>query len=119
MNELFVRLESSRKRVIVKRQLQLLNYLLDKDGGVKWTTLVPEVRKHYESRKHPIAALVRDVTRLADLGAVSVDPVQDTEGFSIHISVNLDWPSTITETEFFEKLKTLPRSRSYSFLTPR
>ena len=119
MNELFVRLESSRKRVIVKRQLQLLNYLLDKDGGVKWATLFPEVRKHYDSRKHPIAALVRDITRLADLGAVSIDPVQDAEGFSILISVNLDWPRTITETEFFEKLKTLPRSKSYSFLTPR
>ena len=119
MNELFVRLESSRKRVIVKRQLQLLNYLLDRDGGVKWATLVPEVRERYESRKHPVDALVRDLTRLADLGAISINPVQDSDGFSIHISVNLDWPSTITETEFFEKLKTLPRSKSYSFLTPR
>ncbi len=119
MNELFVRLESSRKRVIVKRQLQLLNYLLDKDGGVEWATLVPEVREHYEARKHPVDALVRDVTRLADLGAISINPARDAVGFSIHISVNLDWPSTITETEFFEKLKTLPRSKSYSFLTPR
>ncbi len=119
MNELFVRLESSRKRVIVKRQLQLLNYLLDKDGGVGWATIVREVREHYASRKHPIDALARDLTRLADLGAVSIDPVRGTEMLDILISVNLDWPSTITETEFFEKLKTLPRSKSYSFLVPR
>ena len=116
---LFVRLESSRKRVIVKRQLQLLNHLLDKDGGVNWTTLVPEVRGRYESRKHPVAALGRDVTRLADLGAVSINPVRDARGSGIHISVNLDWPSTITETEFFERLKTLPRSKSHSLRVPR
>lgn len=119
MNELFVRLESSRKRVIVKRQLQLLNHLLDKDEGVEWATLVPEVRAHYESRKHPVDALVRDLTRLADLGAISINPVQDTDGFSSHISVNLDWPSTITEAEFFERLKTLPKSKRYSYLTSR
>ena len=118
MNELFVRLESSRKRVIVKRQLQLLNHLLDKDGGVDWATLVSEVQEHYESRKRPVEAIVRDVTRLADLGAVRITPRRrENANFSIRISVNLDWPSTITETEFFEKLKTLPKSKSYSFLT--
>lgn len=112
--ELLVRLESSRKRVIVKRQLLLLNHLLDKGGSVEWTTLVPEVRVRYESRKHPVAALGRDVTRLADLGAVSVGPVRDARGSGIQISVDLDWPGTITETEFFERLKTLSRSKCRS-----
>lgn len=119
VSELFARLESSRKRVIVKRQLQLLNHLLVQDGGVNWATLVPEVRGRYESRKHPVAALQRDVTRLADLGAVSINSVRDARGSGIHISVNLDWPSTITATEFFERLKTLPRSKSRSFPRPR
>ena len=77
------------------------------------------MRGHYESRKHPVAALGRDVTRLADLGAVSINPVRDARGSGIHISVNLDWPSTITETEFFERLKTLPRSKSHSLRVPR
>ena len=119
VGELFLRLESSRKRLIIDRQLQLLNHLLDEDGSVNWTTLVPDVLGRYESRKHPAAALQRDVTRLADLGAVSINPVRDARGSGIHISVNLDWPSTVTVTEFFERLKTLRRSKGRSLRLPR
>ncbi|MDE0125384.1 MAG: hypothetical protein OXN97_12495 [Bryobacterales bacterium] len=86
---------------------------------MNWTTLVPDVLGRYESRKHPAAALQRDVTRLADLGAVSINPVRDARGSGIHISVNLDWPSTVTVTEFFERLKTLRRSKSCSLRLPR
>ena len=116
MHELFARLENTRKRVIVKRQLMLLNHLLDKDGAVEWRQLVRDVRGRYKSRKNPLAAIVRDIDRLSVLGAVTVrweEPSRD-----IYIGVNLDWPSTITDTEFFERLERLPKSKTYGFLVP-
>ncbi len=117
VNELFLRLESSRKRVIVKRQLILLNHLLEKVDEIEWGQLVTEVRGHYESRKDPVEAIKRDLARLLGLGAVEAKVESCPGGYRILlISVNLDWPSTITETEFFERIKTLPKSKTYSFL---
>ena len=119
MHELFALLESTRKRVILKRQLDLLNYLLDKDGAVALNQLRQEVEReweHYASRKDPFAAIARDLVRLRELGAVTVrreEPSRD-----IYIGVNLDWPSTITDSEFFERLKRLPKSKTYGFLVP-
>ena len=116
MHELFARLESTRKRVIVKRQLMLLNHLLDKDGAVEWRQLVRDVRGRYVSRKNPLEAIVRDVNRLQELGAVTVR--LEKPSHDIYIEVNLDWPSTITDSEFFERLKRLPKSKTYGFLVP-
>ena len=62
------------------------------------------------------AAITRDVSKLLALDAVKVEWDQAGQGWPL-ISVNLDWPSTITETEFFEKIKELPKSKDYSFLT--
>lgn len=120
MNELFVRLESTRKRVIVKRQLMLLRHLLDRDAEVEWTELVREVRSSYETRKNAIAAIARDVNRLRALGAVTVRADQANGGARrrLYIGVDLDWPSRITDSEFFEKLERLPKSKTYSFLVP-
>ena len=116
MNELFVRLESTRKRVIVKRQLMVLNRLLERDGEVEWLQLVDEVRQYYASRKHVVAAMVRDVNRLAALGAVRVR-IDDTSGRPQYfLEANLDWPSTITDTEFFERIEELPKSKTHRFL---
>ncbi len=114
VHELFVRLESTRKQVIVKRQLMLLNHLLDKDGEIEWRQLVREVRERYASRKNAVAAIVRDINRLSALGAVIVR----REDKNFYIGVDLDWPSRITDSEFFERLEQLPKSKTYGFLTP-
>ena len=34
----------------------------------------------------------------------------------ILLSPRLQWPAEITETAFFEKLKTLPKAKTHSFL---
>ena len=117
MNELFVRLESTRKRVIVKRQLMVLNRLLERDGEVEWLQLVAEVGGYYASRKNIDAAIVRDVNRLADLGAVKIR-VEEARGRKprFFLQANLDWPSTITDTEFFERIEKLPKSKTHRFL---
>ena len=115
MTELFVRLESTRKRVIVKRQLKLLSLLLEKQEPVEWRRFVDEAKHLYTKHKGPSAAMVRDVRKLEALGAVDIKwPLLQEWPL---ISVNLDWPSTITETEFFERIKKLPKSKDYAFLT--
>ena len=117
VNELVVRLASTRMRVIIKRQLTLLGHLLDSDQDMDIPTLAEELSNHYKARKDPAAALVRDLTRLNVLGAVKVRLVPNGEKRSILVSVNLDWPRTMTETEFFRQVSELPKSKKYSLLT--
>lgn len=116
VNELFTRLESTRKRVIVKRQLKLLNYLLEKDGRVELNRLIRDVWEHYADRKHVVPAILRDIGRLRYLGAVTVRQEETSRTFSI--GVDLDWPGKITGGEFFERLERLPKSKTYDFLQP-
>jgi Fic family protein len=120
MHDLFVRLESTRKRVIVKRQLVLLEHLLNADEKVEWSKLRESFIGHYASRKAPGHAMVRDVNRLSSLGAISVTQEQTNQSMrpQIYIAVNLDWPTTITETEFFNRIEQMPISKTTSFLLP-
>lgn len=118
MHELFARLENTRKRVIVKRQLMLLETLLNR-GKIEVFQLAEALKSEYSSRKIPIRALVRDINRLQALGAVHVDRTEPTpKNYEYYISVQLDWPSTITDTEFFAKIAAMPKSKTYGFLSP-
>lgn len=118
MNELFVRLQSTRKRVIVKRQLILLQKLLTIEGRIEFLELAESVRNHYASRKNPYMAIARDVNRLYELGAVQIDKEEfQPKKFRWFIKVRLDWPSRITETEFFSRISRLPKSKTYGFMS--
>jgi Fic family protein len=118
MRELFFRLENTRKRVIVKRQLTLLEKLLDTDGRVEFFQFADRVKELYSTRKDPIMALVRDVNRLYALGAIRITKEEkDPNDYIYHLSIQLDWPSTITETEFFSRLAHLPKSKTFGFLS--
>ena len=88
-------------RVIVRRQLELLSLLLDKEKPVDWRRFVAEANHLYTKHKDRSAAITRDVSKLLALDAVKVEWDQAGQGWPL-ISVNLDWPSTITDTEFFE-----------------
>jgi Fic family protein len=121
MHELFTRLESTRKRVIVKRQLSLLEKLLSIEGKIEFTELATAVRDDYKSRKSPVNAIVRDLNRLGALGAIWIektDPPAGKGAPQFYISVQLDWPSRITEAEFFAKIAAMPKSKTYGFLSP-
>jgi len=118
MQDLFTRLQSTRKRVIVKRQLMLLDKLLDSDNKVEFVYLTETMKHHYATRKSPRAAIVRDINRLSALGAITVtrdnaDPLKPV----FMISVNLDWPTKFTDTEVFAMLEKLPKSKTYGFLS--
>lgn len=125
MHELFTRLESTRKRVIVKRQLSLLEKLLNTDGRIEFSELASSLKEDYKSRKAPVSAIIRDLNRLGALGAILIErtdpkPTDATKpGPPIYyISVRLDWPSRITEAEFFAKIAAMPKSKTYGFLSP-
>lgn len=113
INELVVRLASTRKRVIVKRQLALLCHLLDSDQDMEVLTLATQLRNHYSTRKRPSEAVARDIARLETLGAVSIAPATNGAKGRFLVSVNLDWPSTMTETDFFRQVSELPKSKKF------
>jgi len=105
--------------VIVKRQLMVLNRLLDREGEVEWPELVEEVTPYYASRKNAMFAIVRDVNRLGALGAITIRaehlPQKRARFF---IAADLNWPSRITDTEFFTAIEQLPKSKTSMFPTP-
>lgn len=115
LGELFGRLERTRRRVIVTRQLELLSHLHAKKEPVEWRSLVSDAKQLYAKRKDQPAAMARDIGKLSALGAVRIEWDQAGQKQPL-ISVDLDWPSEITETEFFERIKKLPKSKDYSFL---
>lgn len=116
IGELLAALENTRRRVIVTRRLELLSHLLNQKAPVGWGSLVAEAKRLYAKQKDQPAAIARDISKLLALDAVKLEWDQAEREWPL-ISVNLDWPSTITEAEFFEKIKQLPNSKDYSFLT--
>ena len=111
--DLFGRLRSPRKRVMSARHAQILNLLLDQ-GDMTLMDLTERTRHHY-TLKNPIKALMRDVGYLVHLGAIGVRGLPEGQG--ILVFVRLDWPTIITETEFFRLVKTMPKGKVYGFLS--
>jgi Fic family protein len=115
MFSLFNRLETTRKRVIKKRQLDVLQTLLEVDK-MNLEDLWKRLRIAYLELEAPVFAFNRDIGSLIELGAILAEPlIGPPPGWNI--SVNLAWPSEITESAFFMRLKKLPRGKTYSFLS--
>ncbi len=111
MYDLFTRLESTKKRVIARRQVVILKILLEKDL-LDLTELYELVRNYYKV-KNPWKAYVRDLIYLLNLNAVGLEKSgKDT----VRVRVRLEWGTEITETAFFERVKELPRGKSYALL---
>jgi Fic family protein len=113
VTDLFGRLASPRKRVMSARHVQLLNLLLD-EGEMA----LPDLRTrttHLYTVKNPQKALVRDLVYLIRLEALKMNRSPD-EKTSL-LSINIDWPAQITETEFFRRVKTMPKGKVYGFLS--
>jgi Fic family protein len=116
-NDLFHRLSSTKKRVIAKRQLSIISHLLERDK-----VIVPELYKAIKPEyqlKEPWTAFVRDVVALRNLGAVEL--IFDTKdnpapADKVWASIRLQWPTEITETAFFQKVRQMPRSKNFNQL---
>lgn len=113
MYDLFGRLKTIRKRVIAERQIEVLKTLLDV-GQIDWNDLIGKMKPVYQKLKVPIRGLIRDVNYLAELGAISVERTGEEPRFII--SIRLSWPTEITETSFFEKVKKMPKAKTHAFL---
>ncbi len=118
MYDLFNRLRSARKRVIAKRQIEILKLFLDREA-IPWMQVIALTKKDYASLGDPIKALVRDVGYLLEIGALSVvaKGVDKNHPGDFLFRIQLDWPKHITETRFFEAAKNMPRGKTYSFLS--
>jgi Fic family protein len=120
MFELFNRLKSPKRRVIAERQLAILKLLLD-GGPTTAKAVIDASANHYSDLKTPRKTIYRDLNELIHLGALrhrrigGTDPTNAPE--RIELSVDLDWPSKITETDFFRRLKALPKGKTYDFLS--
>jgi Fic family protein len=113
VTDLFGRTKSPRKRVMSNRHVQLLTLLLDEDE----MTLTELTRRtaHLYALKNPYKSLVRDLNYLIELGAARATRLPEDAGFLL--SVRLEWPTTITETEFFRLVKAMPKARGHGFLS--
>ena len=112
MYDLFSRLESKKKRVIAERQIEILKLLLREDS-ITLEQLVKTNIHRYSSLKNPEKALVRDLAQLIHLNAISV---RRDDKKSLWIDLRLEWPTEITETDFFERVKSFPKAKTSSLL---
>jgi hypothetical protein len=60
-------------------------------------------------------AFERDLNYLLYIGAIAFRREQDPP--RPRLFANLDWPTQITETEFFKRAKDLPKGKVHSFLS--
>ncbi len=111
MYNLFMRLKTPKKRVIAKRQIEVLNVLL-KQNEMDWQDLIALTKGFYHKLDNPVKALVRDINYLGALKAIRIKRKDQ----SIMISINLDWPAQITETNFFEITKEFPKAKPHSLI---
>lgn len=111
MYSLFNRLKSKRKRVIAERQIRILTLLLERDYILD--ELEVATGNMYTPLKNPGKALVRDINGLLQLGAIHYRIVKDNE---YQFFVRREWPTEITETEFFRRVEQMPTAKTHRFL---
>ena len=110
--DLFGRLRSERKRAIGKRQIQIVRHLLD-FGKVDAMGLYKGVIQSYSSLQNPWKAFARDVIYLRELGAIAFERVDENK---VEVQARLEWPTEITESEFFKRVRAMPKAKTYQFL---
>lgn len=112
MFQLFNRLKTPRRRVMVNRQLEILELLLNSeslDSNVLWSRM--ETR--YAGLRNARKAFLRDLKELFHLKAIWIGM---TDAGGLILRARLEWPTEITETEFFKRVKLLPKARMHPFL---
>lgn len=112
MYDLFNRLKSEKKRVLAQRQIEILKVLLEKDS-MELSQLDDEIFRHYLPLKNFNKAMFRDLTQLIALGAIEWETSKREGKDVFRIKLRLQWPTEITETAFFEKVKKLPKAKTY------
>jgi len=112
MFELFKRLKSPKKRLIAERQMEILKLLLEVES-MDYHAFWKRIKGVYEKLKDPGSAMIRDLNNLIYLKAINIKKISEDQ---YNLSVRLEWPKEITESDFFAKIKTLPKAKTLSFL---
>lgn len=116
MSRMYGRLQSTRKRALASRQLVILEFLLDRDSDVNLEDLHLRVLSAYTGLNAGELAFVRDINHLISLRAIQAQ--RDTTKKYLHpwqaftISLRLDWPMEITETEFYNEMDKMPQAKT-------
>jgi len=110
MYDLFSRLKTPRKRVIARRQIEILNILLESEW-IEREEFADKVVHLYKGLGNPGKAIIRDLNNLLHLGTIK----GRGEGDRQEIGARLEWPTEITATEFFKRLKQLPKAKGQNF----
>jgi hypothetical protein len=58
-------------------------------------------------------AFIRDLNYLVELGAIWVEKIEEGRNFRIHIV--LEWPTRITESDFYKIAKNMPKRKTLIF----
>ena len=98
-NSLFGRLRSPRRRVLVERQFQIVEMLLN-DGAIHLSEIVDKAIGYYQGLKFPVRAMERDLAGLLVLNALKIN--------GLYIDVNLNWPQQFSESELLERYDNMP-----------
>jgi hypothetical protein len=69
---------------------------------------------HLYALNNPEKALARDLNYLIGLDAISGRRLEDHTAI---LKINPQWPTQITETEFFRLVKALPKGKLHGFLS--
>jgi Fic family protein len=112
MYDLFNRLESTRKRVIKDRQIALLKILLEVEK-IDWYQFIDKAKVHYKDVANVNKTLTRDIGSLVQLRAIEIKKVAEKKW---DVAIRPQWPQEITESDFFEKIKKMPKGKTYPFL---
>lgn len=112
MYDLFGRLKTPRKRVLAERQLAILEKMLE-EPVILYSRLFSSLLRRYDDLKEPGLAFTRDVESLIALGTISFFELrpQGSPEFKLALQINLDWPTQITESDFMEKIRTMPKAK--------
>jgi len=114
MFDLFNRLESTRKRVIKERQIEILKLFL-KTETMELPQIIRAALPHYKGLKDAHKAVIRDLNSLLHIRALELQ-VSGDQGKRYDLTIRLEWATEITETDFFERLRSLPKAKTYALL---
>ncbi|SRR6266436_9986374 len=117
MHKMYGRLKSARKRTLAKRQLAILDILLQTENYMNVEDLMVAVTKDYSKLAKPAKAFVRDLNQLLSLNALGLTKTEKPlpgRGYFSQFSVmaRLEWPMEITETKFYEEINKLPPAKT-------
>lgn len=113
MYDLFNRLRTPRKRVMKERHIEILKLLLNTDR-MNLDDLTDRTKIHYHTLGNSRKALIRDINYLIGLHAIGFTKLADNK---YDLFVRLEWPTEITETEFFKRVKQMPKAKTHTFLS--